>query len=142
MRRPVGISAFVSGPGQVRRCLGFCAILLGAAVTLAAPAGACPAGTVFSAYKGNGICAWSGEGARAAVQCHIRKGGSCPGGTTTEHKNSDKKNYYCCPKQTKGGPQKCHWSGTEPFCQGSCGPGFTAVKSVKCFTGHRVYCCD
>jgi hypothetical protein len=108
-------------------------------------AGACPSGTVFSAYKGNGICAWSGEGKRAAVQCFIRKGGSCPSGTSTEHKASDKKNYYCCPKQKSGRPTKCHWSGTGPFCEGKCGPGFNViVKNTKdgCVTGRKLYCCN
>ncbi len=110
---------------------------------------ACPKGTVFSAYKGNGICAWIGKGAQAAVYCTIRKG-SCPNGTTHEHKNSDKKNDYCCSKKTTGSPQQCYWEGTAPFCMPNpnCRPGFHPVKSNKvgdgdkCVTGLKIYCCD
>ena len=77
------------------------AVLIGAAavclsVIATQTAYACPAGTIFSAYKGNGICAYIGEGARKAVQCTIMVN-SCPSGTTREQKKSDPKNVYCCP---------------------------------------------
>ncbi len=81
---------------------------------------ACPDGTVFSAYKGNGICAYIGQGATKAVQCTIMVN-SCPSGTTHEHKKSDK-NDYCCPKKIAQEQSKtCVWRGTAPFCEGHCG---------------------
>ena len=81
-------------------------------------ADACPAGTVFSAYNGNGICAFAGQGAKKAVQCAVMVG-SCPSGTSREHKKSDP-NDYCCPKTTTAS-KTCVWRGTAPFCEGSCG---------------------
>jgi hypothetical protein len=58
---------------------------------------ACPRGTVFSAYNGNGICAYIGQGAKKAVQCTLMVN-SCLPGTTHEHKKSDPNHDYCCPK--------------------------------------------
>ncbi len=82
---------------------------------------ACPEGTVFSAYNGNGICAYPGQGATKAVQC-TKMVNSCPSGTTHEHKKSGDKSDYCCPKILTGGQSKtCVWRGTPPFCEGSCG---------------------
>jgi hypothetical protein len=82
---------------------------------------ACPEGTVFSAYKGNGICAYIGQGAKKAVQCTIMVN-SCPHGTTHEHKKSDP-NDYCCPtKITNEQSKTCVWRGDAPFCgENSCG---------------------
>lgn len=103
------------------------AVLIGAAIVClllvaTQSAYACPAGTSFSAYKGNGICVYDGQGATKAVQCtHMVN--SCPHGTTHEHKHSDEKNDYCCP-ETIANPQSrsCVWRGYAPFCgQNSCG---------------------
>lgn len=81
-------------------------------------ANACPEGTVFSAYKGNGICAYIGQGAKVAVQCY-KATGKCPSGTTREKKKSDP-NSYCCPTTVKGASLECKWRGTAPFCEGKC----------------------
>lgn len=109
---------------------------------LSAPADAkCPAGTVFSAYKGNGICAYVGQGAKVAIQCFVAKG-DCPSGTTREHANNDKKRDYCCPRTLA--KLNCNWTGTAPFCSGGCGPG-TFVREVRtdgCLTGQRAECCQ
>ena len=80
--------SFLLGP----LALLFVLLCLGATV-----AHACPPGTVFSAYKGNGICVFSGRGALKAVQCTIMVN-SCPSGTTHEHKRSAPNHDYCCPK--------------------------------------------
>jgi hypothetical protein len=141
------INTLLSQISRVAALLG-CALL----VIAGAPAAqACPDGTVFSAYKGNGICVFSGEGLHKAVQCYVRKGGSCPSGTTTEHKNSDKKNYYCCPKKLIKGERprpKCRWDGEAPTCFGRCKPTEKEVATDKvgdgnrCITGHKAYCCS
>lgn len=80
---------------------------------------ACPEGTVFSAYKGNGICAYRGQGATKAVQCY-KMVNSCPSGTSQEKKKSDP-NYYCCPTTIQNKQSlRCVWRGTAPFCEGQC----------------------
>jgi len=61
--------------------LGSLALLFGLVCLGATSAHACPAGTVFSAYNGNGICAYVGQGATKAVQC-TKMVNSCPSGTT------------------------------------------------------------
>ena len=100
-----------------------CALLLALVCIGATAAYACPEGTVFSAYKGNEICAYAGQGATKAVQC-TRMVNSCPPGTTHEHKNSDPNHDYCCPKKIANEQStKCVWRGTAPFCEGSCGSG-------------------
>jgi hypothetical protein len=124
---------------------------------------ACPEGTVFSAYKGNGICAYAGQGATKAVQC-TKMVNSCPPGTTHEHKTRGDTGDYCCSKTITGGQSRsCVWRGDAPFCgQNSCGSveenkgsardqesaGFN--KSTKkwenlfgkpCLSGSKVLCC-
>jgi hypothetical protein len=101
----------------------------------------CPQGTVFSAYKGHGICAYVGQGSKAAINCFVAKG-DCPSGTTREHSNNDKKRDYCCPRTTA--QLNCNWTGTAPFCGGGCGPG-TFIREVRtegCITGQKVECCQ
>jgi hypothetical protein len=67
--------------------LGPLALLFGLACLGATVAHACPPGTIFSAYNGNGICAYIGQGKKKAVQCsHMVN--SCPAGTTHEHKKA------------------------------------------------------
>jgi hypothetical protein len=102
------------------------AVLTGATIAclllIATPSAyACPEGTVFSAYKGNGICAYIGQGATKAVQC-TKMVNSCPHGTTHEHKKSDP-NDYCCPEKIAHEQSKtCVWRGDAPFCgENSCG---------------------
>jgi hypothetical protein len=101
------------------------AVLIGAAIVCflliaTQSAYACPAGTVFSAYNGNGICAYVGQGATKAVQC-TKMVNSCPPNTTHEHKKSDP-NDYCCPMDIANPqPMKCVWRGTPPLCEGHCG---------------------
>jgi hypothetical protein len=85
---------------------------------------ACPAGTVFSAYNGNGICAYIGQGATKAVQCTPMVN-SCLPGTTHEHKTRGDTGDYCCPATIpKATAQhiECVWRGEAPACGGSCGP--------------------
>src|SRR5438874_8412719 len=54
---------------------------------------ACPPGTRFSAYQGNGICVILGQGAKAAAQCQVASG-PCPSGTSREHSNNDPSRDY------------------------------------------------
>jgi hypothetical protein len=85
-------------------------------------AGACPPGTVFSAYNGNGICAYIGQGATKAVQC-TKMINSCLPGTTHEHKTRGDTGDYCCPDTIpKATAQniECVWRGRAPACDGSC----------------------
>lgn len=51
----------------------------------------------------------------------------------------------CC--STPG--RTCHWDGTAPFCNGSCGAGETRTNAPpgssggsSCWTGSKVYCCS
>jgi hypothetical protein len=133
---------------SVVKRVAFALTLFGAAVMLSVAASACPDGTVFSAYKGNGICAWIGRGKEAAVQCTIREG-SCPKGTSREHSKNDKDNEYCCSKKTGPSPRECYWEGTAPICDPTnCRAGFHRVKTSKvgdgleCATGFKIYCCN
>lgn len=81
---------------------------------------ACPEGTVFSAYKGNGMCVYIGQGATKAVQCSVMVN-SCPSGTTREQKKSDRNNVYCCPRKIqKKQSESCVWRGSAPLCEGKC----------------------
>jgi len=71
--------------------VGLCALLA------AGVAEACPPGTVFSAYQGRGICAFAGQGAKAAVLCFKTRDKKCPANFKFQHKASDAANDYCCP---------------------------------------------
>jgi hypothetical protein len=79
----------------------------------------CPAGTVFSAFNGRGICAYAGEGARAAVICFATRG-ACPSGFSLNHKNSDPTRSYCCPVAI-GNP-------SVESCKARCSPLLTSVQ--------------
>jgi hypothetical protein len=143
------------------------AVLIGLAVVCLLPiatqrAYACPPGTIFSAYKGNGICAYVGQGAKKAVQCTVMVN-SCPSGTTREQKKSDPKRVYCCSKTIVNEQSKtCVWRGTAPFCEGSCGgseenrgsardkngarfnpgtKGWSNLFGKDCASGSKVLCC-
>jgi hypothetical protein len=101
--------------------LGPLALLFALVCLGATSAHACPQGTVFSAYNGNGICAYIGQGATKAVQCTPMVN-SCPPNTTREHKTRGDTGYYCCPMDIANPqPMKCEWRGTPPFCEGHCG---------------------
>jgi hypothetical protein len=107
---------------------------------------ACPAGTVFSAYNGNAMCAYVGQGATAAVHC-TKMVNSCPPGTTHEHKTRGDTGDYCCPtKATEKKHETCVWRGTPPLCNGECEEGERVVDrpgagAMGCATGSKVYCC-
>jgi hypothetical protein len=123
---------------------------------------ACPEGTIFSAYNGNGICAYAGQGAKKAVQC-TKMVNSCPSGTTHEHKTRGDTGDYCCSKTITAGQSKtCVWRGTPPFCEGSCGSleenkgsapdqdhayfnhgtkGWANLFGKSCVSGSKVLCC-
>jgi hypothetical protein len=108
----------------------FTAALAGFSIVGAQSVHACPEGTVFSAYKGNGICAYIGQGAKVAVQCQIAKG-KCPSGTTRERKKSDK-NAYCCPEKIANEQsKKCVWRGEAPLCEGKCLYGEQSKGSAR-----------
>ncbi len=97
------------------------ALLFALACLCTTSARACPEGTVFSAYNGNGICAYVGQGAKVAVQC-TQMVNSCPSGTSREHKTRGDTGYYCCSKTIANEqPVECVWRGRAPFCNGSCG---------------------
>ena len=36
----------------------------------------------------------------------------------------------------------CYWDGSSPFCAGTCERGFSVRKSVACFSGRKVWCCE
>jgi hypothetical protein len=102
--------------------LGPLALLLALLCLGATSAHACPAGTVFSAYNGNAMCAYVGQGATAAVHC-TKMVNSCPPGTTHEHKTRGDTGDYCCPSTiSKATAQniECVWRGTAPVCDGQC----------------------
>ena len=114
------------------------AVLIGAAIVCllliaTQSAYACPEGTVFSAYNGNGICAYIGQGATVAVQC-TKMVNSCPSGTTHEHKKQGDKGDYCC-STTIAHEQglNCAWVGTAPACEGHCG----ALEQYKGYARDR-----
>jgi hypothetical protein len=102
--------------------LGPLALLFALLCLGATSAHACPNGTVFSAYNGNGICAYVGQGATKAVQC-TKMVGSCPQGTSHERKSRGDTSDYCCPntipKETAQNIE-CVWRGRAPACDGSC----------------------
>jgi len=143
------------------------AVLIGAAVVCllliaTRSAYACPAGTIFSAYNGNGICAYKGQGATKAVQC-TQMVNSCPHGTSHEHKKQGDTGNYCCSTTiTNHQSRTCVWRGTPPACDGSCGSleeikgsardqdeasfnkstkGWSNLFGKSCFTGRKVLCC-
>ena len=143
------------------------AVLIGVAIVCLLPiatqrAYACPPGTIFSAYKGNGICAYVGQGATKAVQCRAMVN-SCPSGTTREQKKSYPKHVYCCPKTIANEQGKsCVWRGTAPFCEGRCGSSeqnrgsardkdgasfnhstsnWSGAFGKNCTSGSKVLCC-
>jgi hypothetical protein len=137
-----------------------CAAMVCLLLSATQSANACPEGTVFSAYKGNGICAFIGQGAKVAVQCY-KADGKCPSGTTREKKKSDP-NAYCCPTVVKGKSKQCTWRGTAPFCEGQClfgeeykgsarnkeGAGYAAgmkgwsnLFGKDCASGSKALCC-
>ena len=94
----------------------------------ATSAHACPQGTVFSAYNGNGICAYAGQGETKAVQCTPMVN-SCLPGTTHEHKTRGDTGDYCCPDTIpKATAQniECVWRGDAPACGASSGGSFCA----------------
>lgn len=95
---------------------------------------ACPPGTVFSAYKGNGMCVYIGQGATRAAQCMLMVK-SCPSGTTREQKKSDRNNVYCCPRTIQDKqPTRCVWRGTAPICSGKCGASEKLKAYARTYT--------
>ena len=148
-------------PRRLSLLLGPRALLCALLCLGASSADACPQGTVFSAYNGNGICAYAGQGATVAVQCTPMVN-SCPPNTTREHKTRGDTGYYCC-SMTIAHEQgmNCEWRGTPPFCEGSCGslevnkgsaPDYAhalhgALRKYAdsfgkaCMSGSKVLCC-
>ncbi len=141
--------------------LGPLALLFALACLGTAPAHACPRGTVFSAYNGNGICAYEGQGATVAVQC-TKMVNSCPPGTTHEHKKRGDTGDYCCAVTIANEQgMNCAWVGTPPACEGQCGAFEVDKGSARdyadalhgalrkyadsfgksCMTGSKVLCC-
>jgi hypothetical protein len=105
-------------------------ILLGLPVVtmllFAAPSAfACPPGTVFSAYKGNGVCLRKGEGNSVAYRC-AKTAGSCPSYLVRRQKATDPKNVYWCPGRAAA-----------PNCEEQCAPLKTGVSPPA--EAHRVY---
>lgn len=62
--------------------------LLGSILELSTSAFACPRGTVFSAYQGNGLCLYAGKGLSVAAHCALTAG-SCPKNMDRQQKGSD-----------------------------------------------------
>ncbi len=144
--------------------LGPLALLFALVCLGATSAHACPANTVFSAYNGNGICAYIGQGAKVAVQC-TKMVNSCLPGTTHEHKKQGDTGDYCCPDTIpKATAQhiECVWRGTPPACDGYCGSveeykgsardqagadHFRVARQyardfgARCFSGSKALCC-
>lgn len=87
---------------------------------------ACPPGTVFSAYKGNGLCLIRGQGKEVAAKCTTTKA-SCPSDMVRKKKNSDPDHVYCCPTTR----------GVTPNCNAQCAPILTSVTPAS--EANRVY---
>ncbi|MGD9915871.1 MAG: hypothetical protein AB7S80_17470 [Rhizobiaceae bacterium] len=99
--------------GRFFACLVFAfSVLFGSTAAFA-----CPPGTVFSAYKGNGLCLYEGQGLKTAAWCSQKFSASCPSGSKQKKKASDKNHVYCCPTEIV--PKQCGLS---------CEPLKTAIK--------------
>ncbi|KAI0523939.1 glycosyl hydrolases family 18-domain-containing protein [Xylaria bambusicola] len=54
----------------------------------------------------------------------------------------------CCPFASAPDPDKCHYRGGYPWCNGQCHPGEVALQSSlygdygKCLDGRKFYCCE
>jgi hypothetical protein len=95
---------------------GLCAIIFASTSASAV----CPPGTVFSAYKGSGICAHEGRGASIAARCaSAGSSRTCPPGYDLAHKSTDPKHYYCCPQKL---------ARSKPSCNDQCAPLLTSVQ--------------
>jgi hypothetical protein len=117
-----------------------CLFLLVAATT----ALACPPGSRFSGYNGNGVCVYIGQGLATAVKCQTWPSRACPKGSTSEKSGSDPNHLYCCPtKATYKRNPICVWRGTGPICVGDCEVGETvqARSDEGCTTGSKSFCC-
>ena len=97
---------------------------------------ACPPKTVFSAYAGRGICAFVGQGARAAAVC-FRSKEKCPAGFDREHKATDP-SYYCCPHEMP--------DTSDAHCEAQCEPllhaGMTPKEQKRVYNNCRILCGD
>ena len=83
---------------------------------------ACPSGTVFSAYKGKGLCLRAGQGLSVAAKCaQVYVGAECPSDMRYQAKASDPGNGYCCPKTYKK---------YRPSCNAQCEPLLTSVTPL------------
>lgn len=83
---------------------------------------ACPPGTVFSAYKGNGLCLVKGEGKTVAAKCTTIIKGPCPKDMARKKKASDPDHVYCCPKAP---------ATVTPNCDEQCAPILTSVTPAS-----------
>ncbi len=133
-------------------------------IFLANSVGACPKGTVFSAYGEN--CVIKGAGSKEAVKCQRAKG-ACPSGFKRHESNKDPGVFFCCPSSSDRivypfgmGPEfdhlTCRWDGTAPICKGHCKEGeiaktaspngknlgkFSVSFGSACASGLKHLCC-
>jgi hypothetical protein len=121
-----------------------CSVAL--ALIASASAFACPPQTVFSAYKGSGLCLFSGKGKLTAARC-VQTNASCPEEMARHYKPSDPDHIYCCATDVYGVyAAKCATS--------QCAQLLTAVSPPKeavrvfrncvigCNGSHNFYCPD
>jgi hypothetical protein len=91
--------------------------ILAIAALAAAPANACPSGSQFFAWGGDGGCVADGK---QVMKCY-HMGKDCPSGWSNEGQSEGKS--WCCPpvvRKQESQPvqnETCTWRGTAPFLQ-------------------------
>jgi hypothetical protein len=117
-------------------CFFGCCLLISAVV--ASPLLACPGGSQFFAWGGDGGCVANGKMVQKCF--HM---GSCPSGWDREAQTDGKS--WCCPPAPHP-HERCELRGTAPFCAGECEvgetlKGRTAKGTQGCATGSKAICC-
>lgn len=128
------ISLSILSPSKL--CFGGCLLLSG---VLVSPLLACPGGSQFFAWGGDGGCVANGKMVQKCF--HM---GSCPSGWDREAETEGKS--WCCPPPPRPKGTNCILRGTAPFCAGECEVGETlkartAKGTQGCVTGSKAYCC-
>ena len=117
------------------------------AASFFSPVFACPSGSQFFAWGGDGGCVQPGTN-KVVVKC-FNMGKVCPSGWSNE--GASDTGSWCCPQPAK---IRCTWRGTAPLCDGSCEAGEHVVEwayraidahyggfGATCGQGSKAYCC-
>jgi hypothetical protein len=101
---------------------------------------ACPYGSQFFAWGGEGGCVADGK---QVMKCY-HMGKTCPSGWSNEGESEGK--AWCCPPPPRPKGSNCVLRGTAPFCDGECEVGETlnartAPRTQGCVTGSKAWCC-